>query len=452
MPGHKLGKGIPKKFLQDMHRLDLTEIPGVDNLHFPQGPIKQALELASQAFGADETFFLVNGSTVGILSTILTICNRGEKLIVSRNCHKSIINAMILGGITPVYIKPEYDPNFGISTVINLETLDDVLRKNSDAKGVIITRPNYYGICSDILKISELVHKYNMILAVDEAHGAHFRFNNKLPICAMDGGADICVQSAHKTLPALTQSAYLHVKGNRVDIDKLKFNLRMLQTTSPSYLFMSYLDIARALMVEYGESELNKTISNCEWVKSTLSSNQGLTFLSESNLKLGNMDKTRLVINVEKLGLTGYEVDNILREKHNIQVEMADLYNIVCICTVSDEFDYYQKLAQALRELPTKLNLNSFLADKFNVELDLPEQKLDFSEVYSTKSEKMNLKQAIGMISKESITPYPPGIPIVCPGEVIGSDIVEQIIEILEVGGEVNGVDKNLNINVISLK
>src|SRR3989339_18069 len=211
MPGHKLGKGIEKEFLKNLFKLDITEIYGTDNLNYPSGMIKEAEELASKAFGASRTFFLVNGSTVGIHAMIMTICKEKDKLIVSRDCHKSVINGMLLCGVTPIYVIPEFDEEFGIFTYIDPKKIQHLLIENQDAVGVLITRPNYYGVCSNIDEIARIVHKYNKILAIDEAHGSHLKFLEKLPKCAMNGNADICVQSAHKTLLAFTQGAYLHI-------------------------------------------------------------------------------------------------------------------------------------------------------------------------------------------------------------------------------------------------
>jgi len=264
MPGHKMGIGFPKNFAKNLPKFDITELPNMDNLHFPDGIIKEAQLLAAHAFNANKTFFLVNGATCGVHAAIMTTCEHGSKIIIGRDCHRSAIEGTILANAIPVYVNTEVDNFFGISTGVEPETLKTALEDNPDASAVFVTRPNYYGICSDIEKIVDITHSFGKILIVDEAHGAHFKFNKKLPISALDAGADICVQSAHKTLPALTQGAYLHIKSDSVDIEKLEFYLRLLETTSPSYIIMASLDMARALMEYSGKQLLDNIIKKTD--------------------------------------------------------------------------------------------------------------------------------------------------------------------------------------------
>lgn len=447
MPGHKLGKSIPQELAENLIHMDLTEIPGTDNLHYPEGPIQEAQELAACAFGADKTFFLVNGSTAGVQAMIMAICKPGTKLIVNRDCHKSVINGMILGSVTPVYIKPTFIEEFGIPSAIDAACIESILRENPDAAGVLITRPNYYGICSDICEIAKIVHSHGKILAVDEAHGAHLKFNSKLPVCAMDGGADICVQSAHKTLPALTQAAYLHVKGNRVDIDRLKFYLSALQTSSPSYILMTSLDAARQMMQSSGPELLESLLKNIDTFKKSVRKS-GLEILNGKCVKLGNHDDTRLVINVKSLGKTGYEVDKLLRSKFNIQVEMADFNNIVCISTVADACEDFEKLGSALMEISSNFKNNAPLADIYIANIKIPQTAIDLKNVCNMEGRYIKLKEAAGMISKSIITPYPPGVPVVCPGEIIDEEAILYIKDVVNAGGVVNGLTKDMEIFV----
>lgn len=448
MPGHKLGKGLPREVLDNIASLDLTEIPGTDNLHYPTGVIREAQELAAKAFLADKTFFLVNGSTCGIQAMIMSICRPGGKLIVSRDCHKSVIGGMMLGGITPVYISPEYDSRFGIPSSIAYEGLEEVLKKNSDCSAVLITRPNYYGVCSDIESIARLVHSYGKILAVDEAHGAHLRFGNELPVCAMQAGADICVQSAHKTLPAFTQGAYLHVKSDVVDLDKVKFYLNLLQTSSPSYIIMISLDVARAFMEYEGPELIGGLLENVRWLK-RVSGGSRFVFLEDDKNSGRRADETRLVINTKGMGITGFETDRILRQYYGIQVEMSDLFNIVCIATVSDGREDFEKLSGALAEIHKNFRENPPLADIYFSPLIIPERKLELKDALEYKGKYVKLNEAAGRISLGMVTPYPPGIPVICPGEVINGEIIDYINKIIVLGGNVNGLGNEREIRVV---
>lgn len=450
MPGHKFGKGIPDRFLTDLHLLDMTEIPGLDNLHFPHGVIKEAQDLAAKAFGADYTSFLVNGSTCGVHAAILGLCKPGDRLIVSRDCHKSVIGAMMLASVTPIYIAPEYDSVFGVSSLMLPSTVEQAIKNNPDAIGVVITRPNYYGLCSDIGAISEVVHSYNKLLIVDEAHGAHLKFSSRLPCCALDEGADVCIQSAHKTLPALTQGAYIHIKGLRVDIDKVNFVLRLIQTSSPSYIIMAFLDIARAIMENYGSELIENLLNEVNRFERMLYENTGFKTMSANPLLSVHIDKTRLVINVKNTGNTGFTIEKILRNQFNIQVEMSDLYNIVCIATVADGRKEFETLYLALGEIDKQFQNSTKLTDINIKELIIPSQAVSPDKVMQSKHEKRKLTESVGKVSKGIITPYPPGVPVVCPGEFITLEAVEYITTVIEAGGTVNGVTDDWEIEVLA--
>ena len=449
MPGHKIGKGIPRNFLEDLHQLDMTEIPGLDNLHFPEGVIKEAQDLAAKVFGADYTSFLVNGSTCGIHAAILGVCKPGDRLIVSRDCHKSVIGAMMLGSVTPIYIAPEYDSSFGVSSLMLPSTVEEAIKNNPDAVGVVVTRPNYYGLCSDIRAISDVVHSYNKILIVDEAHGAHLKFSSKLPCSALDADADVCIQSAHKTLPALTQGAYMHIKGNRVDVDKVKFVLRLIQTSSPSYIIMAFLDIARAIMESCGAELIEKLLENITWFERMICENTGYKILSVQPFLSGHVDKTRIVVNVRNTGKTGFFVEKILRSQFNIQVEMADMYNIVCISTIADGMKEFERLYCALKEIEKQFNNSSKLPDINVREVNIPLQEVALDKIMQCNYKKQNLAESVGKVSRGIITPYPPGVPIVCPGEVITEEAVQYIISVIKAGGTVNGVTDDGEIEIL---
>ena len=470
MPGHKLAKGMPQELAQDVLQLDVTEVEGTDNLHYPEGIIKEAEELAAKAFGADKTFFLVNGSTCGIQAAIISVCARGQKIIVGRDCHKSVAAGLILSGADPVFVYPEYNCEFGITEAISAKTIEKSLREHPDATAVLITRPNYYGICGDIEEISSVVHAHNKLLIVDEAHGAHLAFNQKLPPSALQHGADICIQSAHKTLPAVTQSAYLHIKGSRIDIDRLKFNLTMLQTSSPSYIIMSYLDIARELMVLEGAKRLDVLLNDIDWFKHQIENYPVYKVLSNQDLctKAVN-DPTRLVINIGKLGINGYCAEKLLRENFKTQVEMADYENLVFITTIADTHETFCKLLEAMsglaetifEESPKFKNINlqniskslaaypyEFLQNEGFICNKLSVGKLPY-EAYASPKEEVSLEESIGRTCAEIITPYPPGIPVLYPGEIIGQHQIQYISSVIKVGGKVNGIGYNNYVKVV---
>ena len=449
MPGHKLGAGIPSDFLKDMIRLDLTELPGMDNLHHPTGAIRAAQELAAEAFGAHRSYFLVNGSTCGIHTMISTICKPGDRLIVSRDCHRSVIAGLMLAGASPVYILPGFSPDFGITTGVSPESVEKAMRAEPDAVGVLITRPNYYGICSDLAEIAEIVHSRGKLLVVDEAHGSHLCFSSQLPKSSMSAGADICVQSAHKTLISLTQGAYLHVGSETVDLDRLQYFLGMLQTSSPSYLIMASLDLARELMQSYGKERLDGLLSKIRQLKEQTQVGN-IDILGNEDVCGFELDETRITICVKNLGISGYDAEAILRCHYGIQVEMSDLYNVVCIATPTDTEKNLEYLFASLDGLPTlcKAKSHVYMKEAASGYLKLPVQVLTLEEAMQAKSAWVSLEGAAGKISKSIVAPYPPGIPVLCPGEVLSQETLEYLKTVIDSGGMVNGINENYEINV----
>jgi len=448
MPGHKMGKGFEKDFLNKIVMMDVTEIPGLDNLHHATGVIYEAQRLAAKAFGADESFFLVNGSTAGIHGMLLSVCRPGDKLIVPRNCHKSVWNAMVIGDIVPVYIEPEFDEEHLFATQIRFEKVKEALESHPDAKGIIVVHPNYYGMCADLEKIVIFMHQGGKAVLVDEAHGAHFIFHPDLPPSSGELGADIWVQSAHKTLPAFTQTAYLHCKGQAVDRDHVSRILDMLQSTSPSYPFMASLDWARNYMVQNGRERLDDLIAWVQETREKLEKHLGIhTLEGYKRTEVSYMDPTRLVIDVGSLGITGYQTEAILR-KHKIQVEMSDWYHVVLICTVADTKDDFEKLYRAFERLkeeaPGKRQMKKFVPSG-----KLPKQILSPRKAFYSAVENIPLREAVGRISGGLIGAYPPGIPRFCPGELIDSEGVDELLEIADSGGSLFGTVDGQRIPVL---
>ena len=445
-------------FLSEIEKLDLTEIPGLDNLHAPAGVLKEAQELAAEAFGANKSYFLVNGSTVGLHAAISTVCRPGDHLIAGRDSHSAVINGMLLRGVYPAYILPEYSLGFGINTGIAPQTVESALFEMPDAAGVLITRPNYYGVCSDIKKISEIVHKHNKILIVDEAHGAHLSFHPELPAGALEAGADLVVQSAHKTLPAFTQGAYLHIGSDRIDQERLEYFLDMYQTTSPSYVIMAYLDIARELMRKNGRYLLNGLLSS---VRTSLGgiSDSGIRLLGCNDVPGFELDATRITANTASIGITGYSAEKLLRESHNIQAEMSDLFNIVCIATVADDPESIGRLFSALSSLE-RLQMSGKMAEFSAMTstvaeyrgLKKPVQSVSPSTILEAGIDRIPLEDAAGRTSRGMITPYPPGLALVCPGEIINRDIVDYIATLVRSGGSVHGIGEDGTVAVLHRK
>jgi arginine/lysine/ornithine decarboxylase len=448
MPGHKLGAGIPVEFLKEIEKLDLTEITGTDNLHKPTGVLREAQELAASAFGARRCFFLVNGSTVGLHAAIAAMCRPGQRLIVGRDCHRAVINGMLLAGVTPVYMLPEYSESFCLNTGITAEAVRKALETAPDAAGVLITRPNYYGICSDIGEIATVVHAYGKPLVVDEAHGAHLVFNSRLPASALEAGADICIQSAHKTLPAFTQGAYLHIGSDRIDEERLWYFLDMLQTTSPSYVIMTYLDMAREIMQKNGEALLNGLLDSIEASSSQMAAS-GMRLLGIGDVPGFELDATRITVNMAGLGITGYYTENLLRDKYNIQVEMSDLNNIVCISTVADDAARIARLFDSLHGLGKVGKCGVHPPEPEFRGLTLPDNVAEPSKILNAGTVKVALENAAGRISREIISPYPPGMALVCPGETFTAQMVDYLLHVRQCGGVVHGIEENGNVVVV---
>ena len=459
MPGHKLGSffAMHAELINDridssnakeilkLLNYDLTEIPGLDNLNSPNGIIKEAMAHTKRAFKSDDSYLLVNGSTVGIHALIMATCFPNDKILIQRNSHKAVNEGIILANAIPVYISPEFDQEFGIPLPVTPKMVEKSLTENPEIRVVFLTRPDYFGQCCDIKAISKIVHDRGKILIIDEAHGAHLTFCEKLPISSIEAEVDACVQSAHKTLPALTQGAWVHLKGNLIDADKVEEMLTLLQTTSPSYLIMMFLDIARDVMEKDGERLLE------DLLKEILNIRLKLTKIGYKVLeKTEEYDFTRLTVNVSSLNITGYEAEKYLWEKHAIQVEMSDLNNLILIFTVADSRDTLNNLIFALEDL--YLSCMSKIANKdgallenpirksYLKEFNFPKRIYTPNEAFYSNKMRVSMDDSINKVSADFIVPYPPGIPLLCPGELITAESISYINEIIALGGTVNGL------------
>ena len=331
VPGHKLGKLYDKlnyaHIVKKIYKMDTTEIPGTDNLHSPESIIKNSQERASEAFKSDKTYYLINGSTCGIQAAVMALCHPNSKIIVNRDCHQSVINACILGDINPIYIKSEIDKDTNILKGITTDNAKKVIDENKDAKAIILTYPTYYGMTYDLKSICDYAHENNISVIVDEAHGAHLGLSNNLPKTALEQGADIVIQSTHKTLPSFTQSSMMHIQGNRINKNKLESILKIIESSSPSYMLMSSLELAVDIYDNHGKELMENLLYNINKFKNSFKDNKSIKIYNTD-------DSTKIFISMTNIGLTGYELETILREEYNIQVELSNYYGSLLVSTI----------------------------------------------------------------------------------------------------------------------
>ncbi|MEM6404064.1 MAG: aminotransferase class I/II-fold pyridoxal phosphate-dependent enzyme [Cyanobacteria bacterium P01_D01_bin.116] len=450
-PGHKQGKGISSKlvnyFGKSIFTADLTELTELDCLFAPEGVIQQAQQLAADAFGASQTWFLVNGSTSGIEAAILATCCDRDKIILPRNVHSSVISGLILSGAIPIFINPEYDTNLNTAHSITVESLSKALRQHPDAKAVMMVYPTYYGVCGDIKTIAGLTHKYNIPLIVDEAHGSHFAFHPELPVSALSAGADLTVQSIHKTLGAITQASMLHVQGEKININRLNKSLQLTQSTSPSYLLLASLDAARHQIAIHGQELLTQTLQLSQKARNKINQIPGLSTLNHSlTPPTSSLDNTRLTAIVSELGITGFEAEEILDDKFNVTPEFASLKTVTFIISLGNTESDIELLVKAFETLALDFR-NKTLALEFRKPLleikkrslwNTPESNilhLSPRQAFFSSTETLPIHKAINRISAETVCPYPPGIPLLIPGEKISSTVVEHLLNVKAMGG-----------------
>lgn len=461
-PGHKRGVGISQQLLdvfgKGVFSADLPELTELDNLFAPDGAIAQAQHLASEAFGAAGTWFLVNGSTCGVEAAILATCGTGDKIILPRNVHSSAIAGLILSGAIPIFVNPEYDAVLDITHSINSNGVALALTQHPDAKAVLMVYPTYYGVCGDIEAIANLAHSYNIPLIVDEAHGAHFAFHPELPMTALAAGADICVQSIHKTLGAMTQASMLHFQGSLVDSYRITKALQLVQSTSPSYILMATLDAARSQMALQGKELMSHTLQLADDARKRLNEIPGLSILQSPLNQRGlipspgfmNLDRTRLTVTVSGLGLTGFEADEILETQLNVRCELASLQNVTFIISLGNTQEDIDKLVNGFSILARKYSKTLpskplFTKEEASVNFFEVENTLAMSprEAFFAATETLPFEKTCNRICAEIICPYPPGIPILMPGEIITQRALNYLQEIQAMGGLITGCTDN---------
>lgn len=436
VPGHKLGKIYNRlgytSIIEKIYKMDTTEIIETDNLHSPDGIIKESQKRASKAFKSDKTYYLVNGTTSGIQASIMTVCSPKDKLIVNRDCHQSVINGCILGDVKPIYINSNINKKNNIIEGINIDEVINVIDSNLDARAILLTYPTYYGCTYDLKVICDYAHNRNMIVIVDEAHGAHLGLSDKLPKTSLEQGADIVIQSTHKTLPSFTQSSMLHINGNRIDDNKLEMNLRIMQSSSPSYSLMSSLELAVDIYINNGKELMKELLVNIDNFKDSIKDNIPIDIYND-------YDKTKIFIESKKLGLTGYKLEEILRYKYNIQVELSNYYGVLLICTIGNVSSDFELLKKSLIDIYDKYNKDIFLEEVIYPR-DIPIQVLTPREAFYKPKKSVKIYDSIGMISGEYIIPYPPGISLLSPGEIISKDIIDYVVYCNQNGMSVSGM------------
>ena len=454
VPGHKGGRGTRE--LTDFLGLsclkaDVNSMKPLDNLCHPVSVIKNAQELAAEAFGAENAFFVVNGTTGSVQAMIMAACKAGEKIIMPRNVHRSAINALVVNGAIPVYVNPGTNKRLGIPLGMSVENVRKAIRENPDAKAVLINNPTYYGVCSDLREIVKLAHENGMLALVDEAHGTHFYFGENMPVSGMAAGADMAAVSMHKTGGSLTQSSLL-LCGKNVSAGYIRQIINLTQTTSGSYLLIASLDIARKNLALNGREIFRKTVQYAEYARSEINKLGGYyAFGSElcGSDSFFSFDPTKLSIHTRDIGLAGIEVYDILRDEYNIQIEFGDIGNVLAIISAGDRALYIVRLISSLYEIKRLYSKDK--AGMFDHEYIDPQVIMPPQSAFYGDKKSVPITESGGYICGEFVMCYPPGIPILAPGEKITGDIINYILYAKEKGCMMTGTqDINIeNINVV---
>lgn len=437
MPGHKRN---PKFEMHNPYGLDVTEVRGMDNLHHPEGVIKRLMERVAQMYHSDCSYLLVNGSTCGLLSAIAACCRHGDRILVARNCHKAVYNAIKLLGLRPVYVYPDSEggekEHLHIAGIIRADSVEEALGNFTDVACVVITSPTYEGVVSPIAEIARRVHDYHIPLIVDEAHGAHFNWHEAFPDTALSEGADIVVESLHKTLPSFTQTGVLHVKSRLVDRERLSWSLQAFQSSSPSYLLMAGIDRCFAYIEDRGREDFEKYVRNLKSFKEWMKERKHL-YLFDSSHK----EDSKLVIATDRSSISGKELADILFDKYKIETEMSCGEYCVAMTSVCDEESSFKRLADALWEIDDGISGKKSGGESGCPYLwNPPEIGMYSFETWNCERESVRVKESVGRMAAVDICLYPPGIPLVVEGEVISAETVAVLISAEKAGYTINGV------------
>ena len=453
VPGHKRGKGNPEltKFLgEKCLTVDVNSMKPLDNLCHPVSVIKEAEELAARAFGAQHAFFMVNGTTSAVQSMIMSVCKLGDK-IMPRNVHRSAINALIISGAVPVYVNPSINKQLGIPLGMSVADVKKAIEQNPDAKAVLVNNPTYYGICSDLRTITKLAHQHGMKVLVDEAHGTHFYFGEDMPISAMAAGADMAAVSMHKTGGSLTQSSFL--LSNHPDLHQgyIRQMINLTQTTSGSYLLLSSLDLSRRNLALHGKEIFARVKELAQYAREEINKLGGFYAFSSELIDgdaIFDFDTTKLSVHTRDIGLAGIEVYDLLRDEYDIQIEFGDIGNILAIISVGDNMFVMERLISAMAEI--KRIYQKDKAGMYDHEYINPEVVMTPQEAFYAAKHAMPIEQSAGQICSEFVMCYPPGIPILAPGERITQEILDYIAYAKEKGCFLTGTEdihiENINV------
>ena len=442
VPGHKRGRGNPELTRLLGERcvsMDVNSMKPLDNLCHPVSVIREAEMLAAQAFGAAHAFLMVGGTTSAVQSMILTVAKRGEKIILPRNVHRSVMGAMVLCGAVPVYVNPECDHRLGIPLGMSVEAVKRAVEENPDAKAILVNNPTYYGICSDLKSIVEIAHSHGMLCLADEAHGTHFYFSDELPISAMAAGADMAAVSMHKSGGSLTQSSLLLV-GPAMHEGYVRQIINLTQTTSGSYLLLSSLDISRRNLALRGEEAFKRVAGLARYARKEINIIGGYYAYGRELINgdsVFDFDETKLSVNTLEVGLAGIEVYDLLRDEYDIQIEFGDLGNILAYLSIGDRSRDIERLVSALAEIRRRFEKDP--AGLMKQEYIDPEVAVSPQDAFYADKESLPIMETDGRICSEFVMCYPPGIPILAPGERITKDILDYIQYAKEKGCSMTG-------------
>ncbi|NJN37452.1 MAG: aminotransferase class I/II-fold pyridoxal phosphate-dependent enzyme [Acaryochloridaceae cyanobacterium CSU_3_4] len=445
-PGHKGGRGLPAVVLEQLGAalgaMDLPELPELDNLFAPESVILDAQALAAELFGAEQTWFLTNGSTCGILAAILATCGPGDPIIMPRNIHQSVLSGLILSGAIPIFVEPDYDLNRGVVQGMTPEQVEEALALVPETKAILLVYPTYEGICSDIAGIVALAHGRGIPLLVDEAHGAHFRFHPDLPQSALAAGADLAVQSTHKVLGALTQAAMLHGQGDLIERHRVSQALQLVQSTSPNYLLLASLDVARQQMAMQGEALMQQVLALADRGRSHLQVLEGYPDWDSVETCSGwvTCDRTRLTVPAALLGQNGYAVDRTLIQTYGVTAELVTPDHLTFLISLGNTQADIEQLGRALKSLsqgPRHPSSQIPWRDATKPRISIP--SLSPREAYWYPCESVPFQEAGHRICAEWICPYPPGIPVLLPGETVQPGDLSYLSEVKHRGGIITG-------------
>ena len=444
-PGHKQGLGahplLKQLITAEGLREEVSLMEELDDLHEPTMCIKEAQELAAALYGADAVWFMINGTTGAIHTMLMGALNPGDVVLVPRNAHRSMIGGLILAGASPVYIQPEIDERLGIPMGLCLADIESAVRAHPEAKALALVYPTYYGVTIDLQAVADFVHGHGMLLLVDEAHGPHLKFSEKLPCQAIDAGADMAAQSTHKIVGSLTQTSMLLARGPRVDLERVRQAASLLQSTSPNQLLLASLDIARLQLAEQGQALIGRAVELAESLRAAINQIDGLWSFGQEYMTqdgASGLDLTKVTVSVRGLGISGPEAEHILRHIYKIQCELSDAYNLLFIISYADTERETGRLLAALQALARDHRGQG----KFGAAAKLPpvpQQGMLPRAAFFAAVERVSFTQSVGRVAAEQVMFYPPGIPILAPGDRIDQPAIDYIRSMQRLGLKVVG-------------